>query len=112
MQRYSLRGALGLVIGGSGMVRFLVKRILTSLVVLMAIVSGAFILIGLMPGGPFNDAGHKQRDAQSLANLQARYGLDKPLLLNLPNDGIAPDWNLETRTTHEVLPDCDKLRQG
>jgi ABC-type dipeptide/oligopeptide/nickel transport system permease component len=34
------------------------------------------------------------------------------LLLNLPNDGVAPDWNMETRTTHEVLPDCDKLRQG
>jgi ABC-type dipeptide/oligopeptide/nickel transport system permease component len=112
MQRYSLRGAVGYVIGGSGMVRFLVKRILTSLVVLMAIVFGAFILIRLIPGGPFNDAGHKQRDAQSLANLQARYGLDKPLLLNLPNDGIAPDWNMETRTNHEVLPDCDKLRQG
>src|SRR5436190_10859043 len=108
MQRNSLRGAVGNVIAGSGMVRFLVKRILTSLVVLMAIVFGAFILIRLIPGGPFNDAGHKQRDAQSLANLQARYGLDKPLLLNLPNDGVAPDWNMDTRTNHEVLPDCDK----
>src|SRR5205807_2003301 len=35
-----------------------------------------------------------------------------PLLLNLPADGSPPDWNMQTRTVHEVLPDCDKLKQG
>src|SRR5688572_11271247 len=95
------------------MFRYIAQRLLQGLVVLFIIIFGVFVLIRSIPTGPFDIVGGgRDRDEASLAMLNRRYGLDKPLFLNLPNDGITPDANVETRTLYEKLPDCDKLRQG
>lgn len=94
------------------MIKYITRRVLLSIPVLLSIIFFAFTLIRLIPGGPFDNVGQRSRDAQSLENLKAQYGLDKPLLLNLPNDGSPPDQGMDTRTIHEVLPDCDKLKQN
>ncbi|MEP7285563.1 MAG: ABC transporter permease [Chloroflexota bacterium] len=106
-----INGLVGLV-GGADMLRFLIRRILISIPILFLLILFAFMLVRLIPGGPFSAVGGKERDPRSLGVLNAQYGLDKPLLLNFPYDGIAPDVGMETKTAYESFPDCDKLRQG
>ncbi len=106
-----LINGLATLLGGAGMIKYITRRVLLSIPVLLGIIFVNFTLIRVIPGGPFDNIGQRSRDPLSLANLKAQYGLDKPLLLNLPADGSPPDLNMETRTLHDVLPDCDKLRQ-
>ena len=60
------------------MKKYMLKRILTSLFTLLAILLVLFILMQLMPGSPFND--EKLNDDQRLA-LYAKYGLDQPVVV-------------------------------
>lgn len=58
--------------------KYTLKRIITSLFTLLAILLVLFILMQLMPGSPFND--EKLNDSQRAA-LYAKYGLDKPVVI-------------------------------
>lgn len=58
------------------MLKYVLKRILTSIVTIWAVVTITFFLIRLMPGGPFNT---DKMTPEIKANLEAKYGLDKPL---------------------------------
>ena len=60
------------------MKKYVLKRILTSLFTLLAILLVLFILMQLMPGSPVND--EKLNDDQR-ALLYAKYGLDQPILV-------------------------------
>ena len=60
------------------MKKYVLKRVLTSLFTLLAILLVLFILMQLMPGSPFND--EKLNDDQRAA-LYAKYGLDQPILV-------------------------------
>jgi ABC-type dipeptide/oligopeptide/nickel transport system permease component len=94
------------------MIRFIIRRTLVGIPVLFLTILTAFTLVRLIPGGPFDNIGGKSPPDWLKAAWEARYGLDKPLFLNLPNDGSPPDYNMDTRTTYDRLPNCDKLRQG
>jgi ABC-type dipeptide/oligopeptide/nickel transport system permease component len=83
-----LRSLLGL----SGLVGYLTRRILTSLPVLFMIVLVSFLMIRAIPGGPFVASGQRAQTAEVIAAMKKYYGLDRPLLLNLP--GSSPDWSL------------------
>ena len=58
------------------MIKYIGKRILSSLVTIWVVVTLTFFLIRLMPGGPFDG---DKITPQIKANLEAKYGLDKPL---------------------------------
>lgn len=58
------------------MFKYVAKRILTSLITIFAVVTITFFLIRLMPGGPFDG---EKITPEIKANLDAKYGLDKPL---------------------------------
>ena len=60
------------------MKKYILKRILTSLFTLLAILLVLFILMKLMPGSPFND--EKLTDDMRAA-LYAKYGLDQPVIV-------------------------------
>lgn len=60
------------------MKKYIIKRVLISLLTLLVITLVLFILMQLMPGSPFND--EKLNDEQR-AFLYAKYGLDEPLIL-------------------------------
>lgn len=60
------------------MKKYTLKRLLTSIFTLLAILLVLFILMQLMPGSPFND--EKLTDDQRAA-LYAKYGLDKPVIV-------------------------------
>ncbi len=60
------------------MKKYILKRLLTSVFTLLAILLVLFILMQLMPGSPFND--EKLNDAHRAA-LRAKYGLDQPIVV-------------------------------
>lgn len=58
--------------------KYTLKRIITSLFTLLAIVLVLFILMKLMPGSPFND---EKLNQDQIAVLNAKYGLDQPIIV-------------------------------
>lgn len=58
-------------------IKYILKRLLISVVTLLIIVLVLFLMIKLMPGTPFND--EKLTDTQKAA-IYAAYGLDKPVM--------------------------------
>ncbi|MBX3081883.1 MAG: ABC transporter permease [Anaerolineae bacterium] len=97
-----LRNLLGL----STLVTFFVRRLLGSLPVLFLIALVSFLMIRAIPGGPFVASGQRAQTKEVIAAMEKYYGLDRPLLLNLPGD---KDWQLlhyvdeQTTTRVEVL---------
>ncbi|MFN7209644.1 MAG: ABC transporter permease [Aggregatilineales bacterium] len=94
------------------MTKYILRRILIAIPVLFAIIFTTFILIRAVPGGPFDFTGSKSTPEAIRRALEQRYGLDLPLLLNFPFDGIAPDQDIPRRLVFPNLPDCDELRRG
>lgn len=65
------------------MFRYFSGRILQSFFVLLLIACITFLLMNLVPGGPF--LSEKSPSPEVLAALNAKYGLDQPLLIQLKN---------------------------
>lgn len=63
--------------------KFIVQRVIAALLNILFIASVTFILMNLVPGGPFMS--EKAPSAKVLATLEAKYGLDKPLPIQLVN---------------------------
>jgi len=61
------------------MFSFIVKRILQAFATLAFLVVATFFLMRLAPGGPFD--GDKVWPAEIQANINAKYGLDRPLVV-------------------------------
>jgi glutathione transport system permease protein len=59
---------------------FLVKRLLFSIVTLFAVLTLVFIVVRIVPGDPAQVILGDQADAQAIAALRGRLGLDRPLL--------------------------------
>lgn len=59
------------------MLKYILKRIVISVVTLLIILAVLFIMVKFLPGTPFND---EKLSAIQKANIMAKYGLDKPLL--------------------------------
>jgi oligopeptide transport system permease protein len=62
---------------------YIVKRILLAIVVVLFVTCITFVLMNLIPGGPF--LSEKSPSAEVLKNLEAKYGLDKPVIVQLKN---------------------------
>jgi oligopeptide transport system permease protein len=62
---------------------YIIKRVFLALVTLLFVICLTFILMNTVPGGPF--LGEKAISARVLAELEAKYGLDKPLPVQLKN---------------------------
>lgn len=58
------------------MLKYILKRILSSAVTLLLLITMTFFLMHAVPGGPFNS---EKITPQARANLEKKYGLDKPL---------------------------------
>ena len=64
------------------MKKYTLKRVLTFIFTLLAILLILFILMQLMPGSPFND---EKLNEDMRAALYAKYGLDKPIIIQFFN---------------------------
>lgn len=58
------------------MVKYIGKRLLTSIVTIWAVVTIVFFLVRIMPGGPFDG---EKTTPEMKAQLNEKYGLDKPI---------------------------------
>jgi oligopeptide transport system permease protein len=59
--------------------RYILKRLIMSVITLFLIIAATFFLMHLVPGGPF--LGDKNLPPNILHNLNAKYGLNRPLYL-------------------------------
>ena len=65
------------------MLGYVIRRLLGALPTLLVIVTAAFFLMRLAPGGPFDD--EQTLAPEITANLEAAYGLDQPILVQYRN---------------------------
>lgn len=92
------------------MLRFFTSRFLQSLLALFTIVTATFFMMKAVPGGPFDS--EKATSPEIKANLEAYYGLNKPLiaqyadyLTNLARGQMGPSFKYPNRTVNEILAD-------
>ncbi|MFK7826254.1 MAG: ABC transporter permease [Oligoflexales bacterium] len=90
------------------MPRYIIKRILGIFPVLWVVATLTFFLIRLAPGGPFDS--DKQIPAEILANLEAKYHLDEPLLNQyfrylgmLAQGDLGPSFRYASRSVNEII---------
>jgi len=90
------------------MVMYVLRRLLTAIPTLFVVVTLAFFLIRIAPGGPFNQ--ERGLSPEIKANLEAQFGLDDPLWLqyvnylnNLVHGNFGPSYNLPDFTVGELF---------
>ncbi len=92
------------------MFRFIARRLLETIPVLLIIITATFFMIRFVPGGPFTS--EKAVSPEIKANLEAHYGLDKPLyeqyfdyLGSLLQGDFGPSFKYPNRTVNEIIAD-------
>lgn len=90
------------------MLLYVFRRLLTAIPTLFVIVTLAFFLIRVAPGGPFNQ--ERGLSPEIMANLEAQFGLNDPLwkqylnyLNNLLHGSFGPSYNLPDFTVGELF---------
>ena len=77
--------------GCTQMLKYIGKRILTSIVTIWAVITIVFFLVRIMPGGPFEG---EKITAEMKQVLNEKYGLDKP---------IGEQYIIDTLTYYSIL---------
>ena len=92
------------------MLRFITSRFLQSLLALFLVITATFFMIRFVPGGPFT--AEKAITPEILRNLEAHYGLNKPLwqqyldyLASLARGDLGPSFKYPNRTVNEIIAD-------
>ncbi len=92
------------------MFRFITSRFLQSLLALYLVITATFFMVRFVPGGPFT--AEKAVTPEILRNLEAHYGLNKPLwrqyldyLGSLARGDLGPSFKYPNRTVNEILGD-------
>ncbi|MGI6090554.1 MAG: ABC transporter permease [Saccharofermentanales bacterium] len=90
------------------MIIYTAKRFILAIITILVIITITFVLMHSIPGDPFTD--EKTIPPDIMANLKARYGLDKPLtqqyftyLRNLLKGDFGMSLKFKGRTVNEML---------
>lgn len=90
------------------MKKYIFKRILSSLITLWVMFTITFLVMHMIPGDPF--IGDKTPPAKIIANLNAKFGLDKPLpvqyaryLLNAVSFDFGPSISKLGQTVNDII---------
>jgi oligopeptide transport system permease protein len=91
-------------------IRYAALRLLQAIPVLWIVASATFALLRFLPGGPFDS--EKSLPPEILRNVEARYGLDRPLaeqyaayLAGLLRGDLGPSYKYLGRDVREVIAD-------
>lgn len=91
------------------MFKFLLHRLLQSVVVVFIILTVTFFMVRFAPGGPFS--AERRMPAYILQKVNAYYGLDKPMIVQYGNylkglmrGDLGPTFT-EPRTVNEIIAD-------
>jgi oligopeptide transport system permease protein len=95
------------------MAAYMLRRILWSIPVLLALLLTVFLLMHAIPGGPFDFAGEKALSPAVVRNLERQYGLDKPLHVQFFNyvksvvlhGDLGPSFRQRGRTVNDIIGD-------
>ena len=63
------------------MSKYIIRRILLAIPVMFAIIFATFLMVQALPGGPFDSVGQKAMPPHIREIMEARYGLDQPLMV-------------------------------
>lgn len=92
------------------MLRFIIRRLFETIPVMAVIVTATFFMIRFVPGGPFT--AEKAVTPEILRNLEAHYGLNKPLYRqyfdyvgSLLHGDFGPSFKYPNRTVNEIIAD-------
>lgn len=92
------------------MIRYVIKRLVASVITLWVVVTITFLLMHAIPGGPFDR--EKPIPAQVKKQIEARYNLDKPLIWqygdyfkNLAKFDLGPSFQYEGRSINDIIKD-------
>ena len=92
------------------MTKYIIRRILFAIPVIIAISLATFLLIQALPGGPFDSVGTKAMPEQMKALMERRYGLDKPLyeqyflyMGNLLSGDLGPMLRFRTQSVNDIV---------
>ncbi len=93
------------------MFAFLVKRILYAIPVLLIVASLTFVLVRIVPGGPFD--AERNLPKEIIANLEAKYNLNKPVheqyflyLGRLAKGDLGVSYKYANRTVNDIIGDA------
>lgn len=93
------------------MLIFILRRLLWAIPVLWAVASLTFMMMHLVPGGPFDR--EKKLPPEIKANIEAKYHLDKPIaeqyvlyLKGLLQGDLGPSYKYLGRTVNDVIADA------
>lgn len=93
------------------MISLIVKRILLAIPVLWIVASITFLLVRIVPGGPFE--GDKALPPEIVANLKAKYHLDRPVpeqyifyMERLAHGDLGISYKYVGRTVNDILSDA------
>jgi oligopeptide transport system permease protein len=92
------------------MLRFVARRLLQTIPVLLVIITATFFMIRFVPGGPFT--AERAIPPEILRNLEAHYGLDQPLwrqyatyLGSVLRGDLGPSFKYTNRSVNEIIAD-------
>lgn len=90
------------------MLRFVLRRVLETIPVLLIVATVTFFMMHAAPGGPFDQ--EKKPSKEILARLEAHYGLDQPLwkqylrqMGNLLRGDLGPSFKYPSRSVNEII---------
>lgn len=90
------------------MTRFIIRRIIWLVPVLLFVSLITFTLMHITPGGPWDK--EKPVSAQAVANLNARYNLDKPAwqqyliyMANVVRGDLGPSYTYQDRSVTQII---------
>lgn len=92
------------------MTKYIIRRMLVSIPVLLAVALTTFVLIQSLPGGPFSAVGMKSMPEHMRLIMERQYGLDKPLyeqfflyISNVIRGDFGPMFRVRSQTVNDVL---------
>ncbi len=89
------------------MTRYIIRRILESIPVVLALTFSVFALMRIIPGGPFDFAGDKKLPAAVTENLKRRFHLEWPLMWQFASYTLGDDVTGFICEKAPVIPGCD-----
>ena len=95
------------------MTKYIIRRILLFIPVLLLVILTTFVLVRIIPGGPFDFVGDRSLPPQIVANLEKKYNLSDPVwkqfinyLWDLITKGdLGPSFRYKGRTVKEIIKD-------
>ncbi|MGE3973171.1 MAG: ABC transporter permease [Bdellovibrionales bacterium] len=107
---FSFLGSLYVIITQQMLV-YVTKRLIEAFVTLLIIATLTFLMLRFLPGGPFDS--EKALPPEIKANIDAKYGLDKPLLIqyetyivNLFKGDFGQSYKFIGRTVSDIIADA------